>query len=172
MPQGTRISYADECPANETGGYLWSCNFAIRKNAFELLGGFDDNFPFPAMEDVDLHFRIKQSRLKIAFVPAALVYHPWESRTGWSRIRQRKASTIYYLNKHPTELRRLSPRHFLRGALIKATRDVVINARTFKGTHGLQLLRYAIGNLDLAVITSFLWLRSFFVTPLKRYLRA
>ncbi|HTY49095.1 MAG TPA: glycosyltransferase family A protein, partial [Steroidobacteraceae bacterium] len=38
----------EESPVNETGGYLWSCNMAIRRELFEHMGGFCESFPYAA----------------------------------------------------------------------------------------------------------------------------
>lgn len=66
----------DDCPTNLSGGFLWSCNFAIRRSVFLEIGGFDESFPF-AMEDVDLHYRIRKNQLPIKFVPDAVAEDPW-----------------------------------------------------------------------------------------------
>lgn len=63
-------------PINETGGYLWSCNFAIEKSFFNKLGGFNPSFPFPNMEDVDFRERIFSLNELIKFLPDAVVDHP------------------------------------------------------------------------------------------------
>lgn len=65
-----------EAPINLSGGYLWSCNFFIRRSLFLELGGFDESYPFPFMEDVDFRERIKDLALTWKFVPEALVDHP------------------------------------------------------------------------------------------------
>jgi GT2 family glycosyltransferase len=58
---------------------LIGCNMAIRRSALEVVGGFD---PFlgpgtrlPAMEDLDLLYRIFRKGLKIIYSPDALVLH-------------------------------------------------------------------------------------------------
>ena len=51
-----------ESPLNLEGGLLWSCNFAIRRQLFSGIGGFDESFPVAFMEDTDLQFRLKGAR--------------------------------------------------------------------------------------------------------------
>lgn len=63
-------------PINETGGWLWSCNMAFRRPIFAKLGGFDEEFPFAHMEDVDLRERVLGMGAVTKFVPNAVVDHP------------------------------------------------------------------------------------------------
>jgi GT2 family glycosyltransferase len=100
-PCGERTRVDMECPANEHGGYLWSCNFAIRKNLFFELDGFDTNFPGPAMEDVDLRTRLLKAQKKIQFIPRALVLHPWRLKKGFYFLRLYGKSRSYFIAKHP-----------------------------------------------------------------------
>lgn len=63
-------------PINLTGGWLWSCNMMVRKSAFEQLGGFDEDFPYPHMEDVDFRRRLQARQIAFIFVKDAVVDHP------------------------------------------------------------------------------------------------
>jgi GT2 family glycosyltransferase len=55
--------------------------FAIRKDVFELLGGFDEDF-FMYMEDVDLSIRARLAGYKVLYVPDSIVYHNYALRFG------------------------------------------------------------------------------------------
>jgi len=105
-------------PLNETGGYLWSCNFMIRRDVFEQFR-FDEDYPMPAGEDVDFRQRLIQAGLKFPFVREALVVHPpRRQRFGvaqarlhesafiaWHKARTQPPSWIKYilrLGKHRT----------------------------------------------------------------------
>ncbi|MDQ3621011.1 MAG: glycosyltransferase [Verrucomicrobiota bacterium] len=95
-------------PINEEGGSLWSCNFAIRRSLYEALGGFDERFPFAAMEDSDLQIRLEKRGERIVFVPAAHVAHPWlvpDYRRHWARHLK---SQMIFLRIHPEEKHRFS----------------------------------------------------------------
>ena len=83
----------ETAPCNETGGYLWSCNMAVEKSLFSQMGGFDEVFPYPAMEDVDFRERLREDGHPFVFAAEAVVDHPprrldsgvcrgamWESR--------------------------------------------------------------------------------------------
>lgn len=94
--------FLEESPINLTGGYMWSCNIMLKKTFFNELKGFDEDFPFAAMEDVDLHTRVKKAGKKIYFVAKAFVIHPWRLQEKILDITAKRAkSEDYYYTKHP-----------------------------------------------------------------------
>jgi len=108
-------SFIEESPVNEDGGYLWACNFVIDADLFlNTLEGFDEDFPYAAMEDVDLDLRLKKKQIPIVFVKAAFVIHPWRMQQKVVEITMKRfKSLLYFLNKHPEMARKLSTRYFL-----------------------------------------------------------
>jgi GT2 family glycosyltransferase len=66
----------EETVENLSGGLLWSCNFAIRRDLFSRLGGFDEAFLEPGGEDLEFGWRLKQNGVSALFAPGAVVYHP------------------------------------------------------------------------------------------------
>ncbi|MDX1953700.1 MAG: glycosyltransferase family A protein [Verrucomicrobiota bacterium] len=93
--EGVR-SPLEHSPVNLNGGFLWSCNMMIHSGLFKQLGGFDEAFPFPHMEDCDMRERIKATGSMIRFVPSAIVDHP-PRKVPWGAKRARMhESTIYY----------------------------------------------------------------------------
>lgn len=106
-------------PINETGGKLWSCNFALRAETFRRLGGFDEDFPAAHLEDVDFHRRVEREGLAVHFVSAAMVTHP-PRRIGpvLRQVRDFRAY-FYFARKHRLSLAAagLSVRAFVRGRL-------------------------------------------------------
>lgn len=98
---GVRSRADLECPVNETGGLLWSCNFAIRRSIFQEISGFNEGFPAAAMEDVELNTRVNKARLSRRFVPDALVFHPWRRRKGLRFVNAHARSVAYYVQIHP-----------------------------------------------------------------------
>ena len=100
-PTGIRTRVDMECPINENGGCLWSCNMAIRKDLFAELGGFDINFGAAAMEDMDMRTRLIKAGRTIKFVPGALVLHPWRLKKGFAFWKLHSQSRVYFINKHP-----------------------------------------------------------------------
>ena len=100
---GVRSRADEECPINETGGKLWSCNFAMKRNTFFILGGFNEDFPVAAMEDVDLNIRVNKSGIKRKFVPDAVVFHPWRRHKGWKFVLAHSASVGKFVSLHPEQ---------------------------------------------------------------------
>ncbi len=128
---------AEESPVNETGGYLWSCNFMINKNLFlNSLNGFDEKFPYAAMEDVELDYRIKQMKISKVFVKDAFVIHPWRLQKKMYAITMKRfKSTLYFLNKHPEKKKEINNRYYLTAfynSLIKNTLKNAVKYR-FRG---------------------------------------
>ena len=78
----------EEHVENLTGGVLWSCNFAIRRTAFEHLGGFDEDFLEPGGEDMEFAWRVKRAGYRVVFTPEALVIHP-ARRLAWPNFWRR-----------------------------------------------------------------------------------
>ncbi len=109
--EGIEIGFADTAPSNEKGGYLWSCNFAIRRELFTSIGGFDERYPFPGMEDIDFHFRVA-SKSPIRFLPQARVFHAFERREGWKGLKHNGLSLILYLHLHGLKTTRKGPVYF------------------------------------------------------------
>lgn len=88
LAPGAIDSPFEEHVENLHGGVLWSCNFAIRRAAFENLGGFDEDFLEAAGEDMELAARISRAGLRVRFAPEALVHHP-PRHVGWRGVWRR-----------------------------------------------------------------------------------
>ena len=70
---GQRYSAADEVAA------VSGAAFAIRRDLFETLGGFDETM-FLYMEDIDLSLRAKLAGWSTAYAPDAVVFHDYQLR--------------------------------------------------------------------------------------------
>ena len=128
-----RTSLEQVAPINQTGGFLWSCNFAIRRQYFAEIKGFNALFLYPAMEDVELQHRIKQQKAEIKFVPEAEVIHPWRKRPGWSYQQKHFESTLLFLQLHPEQRKIINSRYYFRFAIVGLLRDTLPNLTKFKG---------------------------------------
>lgn len=87
-------------PINETGGRLWSCNFMVSAAAFARVGGFDEGFPFPHMEDQDLRVRLVAAGERLAFVRDAVVNHPPRRQPAGARLGAYRAAEVRFHVKH------------------------------------------------------------------------
>jgi len=98
-----RISWAEGCPENSSGGMLWTSNLCIKKSLFFEIGKFDERFKV-AYEDVEFAHRLKQRKTKTVFVSDAAVCHPWRSlRSGgknWKSKGYQIESLLLFLDKH------------------------------------------------------------------------
>jgi len=89
-----------QSPINEGGGYLWSCNFAIKKSLFQNMNGFDESFPAAALEDVDFRERLRKKNYHFPFVPDALIDHPPRGAAWGSRRALQNESEMHFYFKH------------------------------------------------------------------------
>ncbi|MEH2411354.1 glycosyltransferase family 2 protein [Nostoc sp.] len=86
----------EHAPINLTGGYFWSCNLIIDIQLFEKLKGFDENFPYPHLEDVEFRDRIKALDQQAIFVERAIVDHPPRIAPWGNKLANYHESDIYY----------------------------------------------------------------------------
>jgi GT2 family glycosyltransferase len=107
--------FNEEAPLNTTGGYLFGCNFAINTDYFRQLYGFDEKFPYPAMEDSELAYRIKRQGVKLFFLKDAIAMHPWRTKqNSFKMTLKRFSSALYFIEKHPQERHNLGFIYYLR----------------------------------------------------------
>lgn len=86
-------------PVNETGGWLWSCNFLVAASAFRAVGGFDEGFRFPNAEDQDLRDRMRDAGFRTLFVRDALVNHPPRRVPNGARLGAYREADVRYMYK-------------------------------------------------------------------------
>ena len=146
VPIGERFSLDEAAPVNLKGGFLWSCNFAIKKHAFELLHGFDEAFPHACMEDVDFADRIVEASLPVIFVEKALVGHPWrKAKKSWddgSGGEVYYPALAYYLSKHPDKHIQHTTKRYLRDTVREFLHETLPGIFRYK----CRGLRYSIGH--------------------------
>lgn len=123
-------------PVNEHGGFLWSCNFAIDRRLYEAVGGFDERFPYPCMEDTELKLRLDQLGRQILFVPEAAVFHPWRPWGGWKAMRKYRESVAIYLSIHPEQQREINAAYFAR-CMARGIRDLFLFPSSIKDSQFL-----------------------------------
>jgi len=162
---GSVSGFADMVVENETGGYLWSCNIAIRRSLFEKIDGFDERFPFAAVEDVDLHLRSKKET-SVPFLPEARVWHDVESRQGWRIVKHHTLSLLLFLHIHGPQAAKRKGSYFARMAVRTFLFRGLSYLRAGTVKNPQQLFYQCFVNLQLALILS-LW--RFHVPLAKRF---
>jgi GT2 family glycosyltransferase len=61
--------------SNAEASTFWAGCGAVRRTAFESLGGFDEGYARPSIEDVELGYRLRAAGFRIRLVPEAQVTH-------------------------------------------------------------------------------------------------
>ncbi|MEP2776129.1 MAG: glycosyltransferase [Luteolibacter sp.] len=82
--------------------HLPGCNIAVRRGAFEQIGGFDIDFR-TAGDDVDFCWRLSDAGFHLGFVPGAFVWH-WRRPSIRTFLKQQKGYGVaehILLGKHP-----------------------------------------------------------------------
>lgn len=87
VPPLPRSSPLEEAPCNDRGGVFLTANAAYRRDALLRVGGFDESFPYPAFEDVDLALKLEPYG-RIAWAADAVVVHPWRRMTWGAAARR------------------------------------------------------------------------------------
>lgn len=94
----------------------------IRKNVFNLLGGFDPNY-FACCEDVDLCLRSWISGYKNLYVPASIIYHKYGGTLG----KRQSANRVYMCQKNRliNILKNFELSNIIKGFMISIPYDTV-----------------------------------------------
>lgn len=82
----------DEGQYNKEASIFWASGaaFAIRKDRFEEMNGFDEDFEFH-MEEIDLCWRLLNRDFEIYYVPKSIVYH-----LGGGSLSMEDPKKLYY----------------------------------------------------------------------------
>lgn len=105
---GVKTAFNQEAPVNETGGNLWSCNFCINHHLFEQIHGFEETYPYAAMEDIDLRLKIVQFD-NIHFCKGAVVFHPWKLiQNPQEKFKEHLISHKIFFNRWPVKQKEYS----------------------------------------------------------------
>jgi N-acetylglucosaminyl-diphospho-decaprenol L-rhamnosyltransferase len=116
-PWTRRYRRADADPARaRDADWLSGCALALRRTAFEGVGGFDPAY-FLYVEDLDLGVRLRRAGWRLRYEPDARVVH----RVGASTGRRR----VWALTTHARSLDRYYARHVGRGAVGRLARPLV-----------------------------------------------
>ena len=84
FPAGGSTGFEKIWPV-DAGGFttsLSTCNCAVRREAFDAVGGFDTGFPYAGGEDSLLAYRLVDGGRRIRFCPQVVVWHAARDRWG------------------------------------------------------------------------------------------
>ena len=86
--------------------HFYALNISLERSWFTSIRFDEESFPFAALEDSELGYRLFQKGLRIVFHPKALAYHrhTYTPEEFWRRMETVGASASTLLRKHP-ELR-------------------------------------------------------------------
>jgi GT2 family glycosyltransferase len=68
-------SRMSEGPVESPWKAFYTCNLSLRREILVEAGGFDERFPYPAYEDIELAIRLSRSGFHLTFRPDALAWH-------------------------------------------------------------------------------------------------
>jgi len=95
-----------EAPHNPDGGILISCNFAISRKVYNLVGCFDERFPVAAFEDTEFSARLSAKGIHVRFVPDARLMHPLRSKPSARKLALRwEGNAIYAFDQGASAFR-------------------------------------------------------------------
>jgi glycosyltransferase involved in cell wall biosynthesis len=115
-----QILDADDVP----GSCFYTANVSAKTAFLRAHGGFDEAFPHPAFEDLELGLRLKRAGLRLAYDAAAVVehWHPTDLAAALQRMRTIGVSAVILHDRVPDWPlpRRPGARHRTRAALLTA----------------------------------------------------
>lgn len=151
---------------DEEAEHLPGCNLAVRKSAFDEIGGFDAIFR-TAGDDVDFCWRLRNSGHRLGFAPGAFVWH-WRRPSLRTFLRQQRGygeAEKLLLGKHRA-------RFTSRGDAIWT--GFVYNGGPLRATGGSVIYHGAMGMAGYqSVVSGMMPLRGIeprFNSPLSRFL--
>jgi glycosyltransferase involved in cell wall biosynthesis len=108
-PYGLHFSYHNITDRSNCGyGFFYTSNISLGKYWFEK-EKFDENFKYPAQEDVELSYRLHKRGLSIVFNDRALAYHRhvYTEKIFFDRRKQIGEAMALTAAKHPELLEKL-----------------------------------------------------------------
>ena len=95
------VADPDDVPFN----FFYTSNVSLPRGTFLALGGFDEEFPYAAWEDVELAYRATRAvpALRLVYRPTARTLHDHPTTLASFRRRQRRAgaAAATFARKHP-----------------------------------------------------------------------
>ncbi|QCR22604.1 glycosyltransferase family 2 protein [Pontibacter sp. SGAir0037] len=148
MPDREQQRFNEVSPRNEKGGYLWSCNLAVRANYYKEIGGYCEDFHFE-LEDIEFRTRVIKDGQELIFVPEASACHPWRLVNYHYKVGIDSVLTL--LKRHPDHRKYYSLTTRLK-ILIPQSINIIPYAFKYK----FRGLNYAIIDLLYEIKSAFL----------------
>jgi glycosyltransferase involved in cell wall biosynthesis len=114
----------------EPAKYLFTSNVSLPRAAVAEAGGFDERFPFAAVEDAELGVRLQQRGLTLVYDPALLVHHdhPQDPVAYVGRMERSGASAALLQALHPGDTTATLPAGGSRWGLLRRLHPVLRQA--------------------------------------------
>jgi GT2 family glycosyltransferase len=101
---GAQFGYAlIDRPTDVPFNFFYTSNVSVPRAVFERLGGFREDFPAAAWEDIELAYRATSSGMKLRYLPRARCLHHHRIRVGSFCARQETSgrSAAIFASLHP-----------------------------------------------------------------------
>jgi GT2 family glycosyltransferase len=102
-------------------GYVCGAAMLVNKDAFEKVGGFDNDY-FAYFEDVDLCWRMWLQGYKVVLVPTSVVYHKYGGSWG-GRYNPRRLY-LSHINKLRNTVKNFDTVYCIKGLLLNVIFDI------------------------------------------------
>lgn len=90
-------------PTDVPFNFFYTSNVSLPRSVFEALGGFREDFPAAAWEDIEFSYRASESGLRLSYLPRARTIHHHRIRVSSFCLRQEKSgqSAAIFAGLHP-----------------------------------------------------------------------
>jgi GT2 family glycosyltransferase len=101
---GAQFGYAlIDDPTEVPFNFFYTSNISLRRDFFDRLGGFREDFPAAAWEDIEFAYRAVRSGLRLRYLPRArtIHHHPIDAGSFCHRQRTSGRSAAIFSRLHP-----------------------------------------------------------------------
>lgn len=83
--------------------HFYTANVSVKKSLLERVGGFDERFPYAALEDIELGVRLEAAGMELDYHPELLAWHdhPIDLPESLKRARRVGRAASHYMRIHP-----------------------------------------------------------------------
>ena len=90
-------------PLSHPSEAFYTCNLSLTRSMFDTVGGFDERFPYPAYEDIEIGVRLAEAGFELHYRPEALAWHSraMTLRQFAARMEKVAESAVVLQQTHP-----------------------------------------------------------------------